>query len=110
MQESDQPVQQNQRWADANALGSHIVFGAGCRHLPSLSLREPGFEVAKTPVNIGVGPRAFNKQFWLSPLDRDEVDLTAVRVAEVAQLQVAATRVLFEVHPLEEMRGDQVFD
>lgn len=99
----DQPVQQRQRWAYTNALGSQIVFAACCGHLPRLCFRKASFKVAKTLVHIGVAPLAFYEQPGPLPVDHDEVDFAAIGITEIAQLAIKPVRVLLEVHPFEQV-------
>jgi len=43
-------------------------------------------------------------------VDHDEVHLAAVHIAKVAQLDIAAFGVLPEVHPLEQVRPNEVLE
>src|SRR5207237_1555142 len=59
---------------------------------------------------VDVAPLAFDEEDRRPLLHDDEVHLAPVRVAEVAELDIAPAGVLLEVDPLEQMRGDEVLE
>ena len=83
---------------------------AGGSWLPrAVEVHPTGRGPAQVP-RISAHPARFDHHDRQPAVGDDEIDLAAVRVAEVTKLEVEPLRVLTEVHPLEKVRGDQVLE
>ena len=82
---------------------------AGCHH-PALAFREPFFPVAKAPVRTRLGPLAFDRQYGLPPVGDNEVHLAPIGIAKELEVEIKPLGILPVVDPLQQMRGDQVFE
>lgn len=66
-------------------------------------------EVAEAAMNIGVAQFTFDQPQRSAVLGDDEVDLAAVGIAKIAQIDVPSGRVLLKMHPFQQVHRDQVF-
>ena len=75
--------------------------------MPCGDLREPRVEIAERRTQRVIVEAAFHRQQRRPPLDDDEVDLSSVGIAKVPEIQLTTLRVLLEVHPLQQVGGDE---
>lgn len=78
-------------------IGSLIILAPGGGDLPSLDRRKLRAEVLEAAIHIRIGPLALNKLDWWAVLRDDEINLAAVEVAKIAEVQFPACGVLLEV-------------
>src|SRR5690606_3839496 len=78
--------------------------------LPCRRRREPGLEISERPADIPVRRLALDEEQRLAVFDGDEINLASFDVPEISQLGPVTLRVLPEVKPLHEMRGNQVLE
>ena len=86
-----------------------IAFSLG-RDLPPPGFGKPLVEPAQTVLDRGVTQLAFHQQNGLQPLYHHKVDLVAIAITEIAQVEVASLGVLLVVDPFQKMAGHQVLE
>ena len=67
-------------------------------------------EVPQRLVQRAVAPLHLDQVRWSLAIGHDEVDLAAVDVPEVPQIEIAPADVLLVVHPLQQVHGHQVLE
>jgi len=92
-------AQQLHRWRHADAVLCDLVFSAHCRYLPGRALGESRLQIPEPAVDFAVTPFALDQELRRPPLDDHEVDLSPIRIAEVAEIDVAPLGILLTVSP-----------
>ena len=105
-----QRLQQRDGRRDPDAFGRLIVPRARRGHLPCGDVRELRVEIAERRTHHVIVEAAFHRQQRRPPLDDDEVDLPSVGIAKVPEIQLTTLRVLLEVHPLQQVGGDEILE
>ena len=95
---------------NANAIGGNKVLSFPFRYLPRRALREALLPVAQASVRPGFRPLALNRMDGPLALGDDEINFPSVSISKEPQVEIASLRILLEMHPLQQVTGNQIFE